>query len=99
MNGRTGYQIINGENYDISIFRFYWFEPIWLYNPSSSFPMNEIEADFFLNITDNTGYGFSYEILTVSIVNKTPKHRNLVALTRSVVRSCVVEPYDAPSLV
>ena len=42
---------------------------------------------FFLDITDNTGDGFSYEILPVKDVKDIPLQRNPVTLVRSVVRS------------
>ena len=87
MNGRTGFQLIKEETGDISIFRFFWFETIWFYNPSSSFPRDKIEAGYLLDITDNTGDEFSYEILLVNTANKTPKYRNPVTFIRSGVRS------------
>ena len=33
IGNRCGYELIKEETGDISIFKFYWFEPIWLYNP------------------------------------------------------------------
>ena len=42
LNGRTGYQLIKQETWDISILRFFWFEPIWFYKPSSSFPRDKM---------------------------------------------------------
>ena len=55
-----------------------------------------MEVDFFLDIADNTGDRFSYEILPVNTVNKISKHRNLVTLTRSLVDIRVVDSSDAP---
>ena len=81
------------------IFWFSWFEPIWFYNPSSSFPRDDIEAGFFLNIADNTGYGVSYKILLLDTVKKIRKYRNPVTLIISVVRSWVLDSTHAPSRV
>ena len=66
LNGKTGFQLIKGETGDISIFRFAWFEPIWFYSPSSSFPRDKMKAGYFLDVADCTGDGFSYEILPVN---------------------------------
>ena len=73
LNGRTGYQLIKGETRDISIFRFFWFESIWFYNPSSSLPRDKMEADYFLDIADNTGDGYLYEILPVDTLTRNPQ--------------------------
>lgn len=52
---------------------------------------------FFLDITDNTGDGFSDDILPVKIIKDIPTQRNLVTLVRSVVRSRDISSNDAPS--
>ena len=70
-----------------SIFRFSWFDTIWFYSPSSSFPRDKKKAGCFLDIVDSTGDRFSNEILPVDIENKIPIYRNPVILVRSVVRS------------
>ena len=41
IGNRCGYEVIKGETGGISIFRFYLFEPIWFYNPQSSFPKDK----------------------------------------------------------
>ncbi len=78
--------MIKGETGDISISRFSWFEPIWFYNPSVSFPKDKMQAGFFLDIAENTGDGFSYEILHVLLIEDISSRRNPVTLIRSVVR-------------
>ena len=72
LNVKTDSQLIKGETGDISIFRFSWSEHIWFYNLSSSFPGGKMEAVYFLDISNNTGDGFSYEILPVDIENNIP---------------------------
>ena len=99
LNGRTGFQLIKGETGDISIFRFAWFEPIWFYSPSSSFPRDKMKAGYFLDVADCTGDGFSYEILPVNEKGKIPIHRNPVTLIRSVVRGRALNSTQAPSCV
>ena len=46
-----------------------------------------MEAGYFLDIADNTGDDFSYEILPVNTENRIPIYRNPLILVRSVVRS------------
>ena len=58
IKNRSGYEFIKGETGNISIFRFYWFGPIWFYNPQSSFPKDKMEPSFFLDLADNTGDNF-----------------------------------------
>ena len=86
LNGRCGFELINGETADISIFWFKWFAPIWYYNPSQSFPHDKMLAGFFLDIADNTGDGFSYEILPATHYDDIPLDHCPITLIRSVVR-------------
>ena len=100
LGGKSGFEMIKGETGDISIFRFSWFEPIWFYNPSVSFPKDKIQPGFFLDIAENTGDGFSYEILPVLLIKDIPIRRNPVTLVRSVVRQRnLVTSDDAPRCV
>ena len=69
-----------GETGNISIFRFSWFEPVWFYYPSVSFTKDKMEPGFFLDLADNTGDGFSYEILPVSSYKDIPSRRKPVTL-------------------
>ena len=52
---------------------------------------------FFLDIADNTGDDFSYEILPVKDIGNIPIQRNPVNLVRSVVRSRDIASNDTPS--
>ena len=61
-----------GETPDISRFRFKWFESIWYYNPSVSFPRDKMELGFFLDVAENTGDNFSYAILPVESYSDIP---------------------------
>ena len=85
LQGKYGYDTLKGESRDISIFRFRWFEPIWFYNPNLSFPRDNMEPSFSLDVADNTGDGFSCVILPVNKYTDIPITRNTVTL----VRSCV----------
>ena len=58
-----------------------------------------METGYFLEIANNTGDGFSYEILPVYTANKNPKHHNLVTLVRSMLRSRALDPTHVPSCV
>ena len=58
-----------------------------------------MEAGYLLDIADNTGDVFSYEILPENTANKIPIHRNPVTLIRSVVRSRELDSTHAPSCV
>ena len=59
---------------------------MWFYYPSISFPKDKIEPRCFLDLVDNTGDDFSYEILPVSSYKNIPSRRNPVTLVQSVVR-------------
>ena len=72
--------MIIGDIGDISIFRFSWFEPIWFYNPSVSFPKDRIQPGFLLDIAESTGDRFSYEILPVLLIEDIPSRQNPVTL-------------------
>ena len=52
-----------------------------------------------MDIADNTGDGFSYEIISVFTANKIPKHYNPVTIIRSVVRSRALDSTHAPHCV
>ena len=80
IGNRSGYEVIKGETGDISIFRFYWFEPIWFYNPQSSFSKDKMEPCFFLDLADNTGDNFSYVVLPVKDRSNIPLYRRPVTL-------------------
>ena len=100
LGGKSGFEMIKGETGDISIFRFSWFEPIWFYNPSVSFPKDKMQPGFFLDIAENTGDGFSYEIIPVLLIKDIPIRRNPVTLVRSVVRQrSLVTSDDVPRCV
>ena len=96
LDGKCGYEIIKGETGYISIFRFPWFAPIWYYDPSLSFPHDKMRPGFFLDIADNTGDGFSYEILPVKLIKNIPTYRNPVTLVRNVVRLRDLESSEVP---
>ena len=51
-----------------------------------SFPKVRMQSGFFLDIAENTGDGFSYEILPVLLIKNTPSRQNPVTLVQSVVR-------------
>ena len=88
--------MIKGETADISIFRFSWFQPVWYYNPLVSFPNNKMEPGLFLDLADNTGDGFSYELLPAFSFKDILQRRNPVTLVRCVVRPRVMTSTDAP---
>ena len=58
---------------------------MWLYNPSVSSPKDKMEPGLFLDIADNTGDGFSYDILPVSLHKDIPCRRNPVTPIQLVV--------------
>ena len=90
IDGRCGHELIKEETGGIIIFRIYWFEHIWLYNPQSSFSKDKIEPGFYLDIADNAEDDFSYIVLPVKYWNEIPVHRRPTTLVRSMVRSRLV---------
>ena len=89
LDGRTASEKIVGQTPDISIFRFSWFQPVWYYNPTLSFPQDRMSPGFFLKIAENTGDGFAYHVLPAKNINDIPSYHNPVVLVR-----CVVRPRD-----
>ncbi len=87
LRGRSGHEMIFGETSDISIFRFRWFQPVWYYCPTVSFPTDKMRPGFFLGIAQGTGDGFSYIILPVDKLSDISETRNPPTVVRSVVRS------------
>ena len=49
-----------------------------------------------MDIADNTGDGFSYEILPVKLIKNIPTYRNPVTLVRNVVRLRDLESSEVP---
>ena len=100
LDGRCGYEMIKGITGYIHIFRFSWFEHIWFYNPAVSFTMDKMEPGFFLDLADNTGNGFSYEILSVLLYKDIPRCCNPVTLIQPVIiPHCLVILNDVPMCV
>ena len=89
--------MIKGETGDISIFRFSWFQPVWFYNPKLYFLRDNMEPGFVMDLAENTGDGFSYEILPVFAYSDITLMRNPVTLVHCVVRPCVITSPDAPT--
>ena len=92
LDGRTSSEKLSGQTPDISIFRFAWFQAVWYYNPSLSFPSDKMEPGFFLKLAENTGDGFAYVVLPAKDIKDIPRRRNPVTLVR-----CVVRPRDLAS--
>lgn len=83
---RPPLQILNGETLDISLLRFYWFQPVFFYDKRKSFPTNKLIPGFFLGFDITVGDGFCFKILLAKDIKDIPCSRPLV-LTRSVVRA------------
>ena len=75
IRGRYRHDVIEVETGDKSIYRFYWFETIRLYNTHSSLPKYKMEPGLFLYLTDNTRDGVSYEIIPVKHWFTIPLHQ------------------------
>ena len=86
LKGRSPREKILGHTPDISIFRFSWFQPVWYYSPTLSFPHDKMEPGFFLKLADNTGDSFAYEILPGKEYKDIPLRRNSTVLVRCIVR-------------
>ena len=86
LQGRTPREKLLGHTPDISIFRFSWFQPVWYYSPTLSFPKDKMEPGFFLKLADNTGDSFAYEILPARSYEDIPLRKNPTVLVRCIVR-------------
>ena len=96
LDGRTASETLVGQTPDISIFRFAWFQPVWYYNPTLSFPQDKMSPGSFLKITENTGDGFAYHVLPAKDITDIPRYRSPVVLVRCVVRPRNLSSSDAP---
>ena len=99
LNGRTGCQLIKGETGDISVFRFFWFEPIWFYNPSSSLSRDKMEADYFLDLLITLEEDIHMKFSRLKTATEIPKNNNPVTLIGSVVCSSALDFNHVPSFV
>ena len=86
LHWRPPLQIVNGETLDISLLRFYWFQPVFFYDKDKSFPTNKLIPGFFLGFDITVGDGFCFKILVAKDIKDIPRSRPKV-LTRSVVRA------------
>ena len=96
LDGRTTSEKMVGQTPDISIFRFAWFQPIWYYNLTRSFPQDRMSPGFFLKITENTGDSFACHVSPAKDIKDIPRHRNPVVLVRCVVRPRNLSSSNAP---
>ena len=61
---RTLYELYWGDTPDISMIRFYFWQPIWYYNLNVAFLSPKIFKGKFLGFTQNVADSFCYLILT-----------------------------------
>ena len=61
---RTPYERQNGMTPDISMFRFGFWEPVWYYEPTASFPHSNFLPGRFIGIAWQHGDAFTYRIWT-----------------------------------
>ncbi|MGH3053473.1 MAG: hypothetical protein ACRDL7_00670, partial [Gaiellaceae bacterium] len=80
---RTPFEVNTGHTPDISMFRFYFWEPIWYLDPKIKAPLDRLKKARFLGLAHNSGDALTYYIET----EKTdPESRNVI-LVRSVIKS------------
>ena len=96
LDRRTASETMVGQTPDISIFRFTWFQPIWYYNPTLSFPQDRMSPGFFLKLAENIGDGFAYHVLPAKNINDIPSYRKPIVLERCVVRPRDLSSSDVP---
>ena len=94
---QTGEECLNGETVDISVFCFPWFSPIWYYDPSIKMPKHKMRPGYFLNIEENIGDAFTYQILPVKDITKAKGRRKHI--TRSVIRLRTVSDDEPPIVI
>ena len=79
---RTAHELHWGDTPDISMFRFYFWQPVWYYNPNVPFPSPKMLKGRFLGFAQNVADSFCYLILT----NTSKEGDKPSILSRSVVR-------------
>ena len=83
LNWQVPLTISQGWTPDISHLRFYFFEPIWYFQPNIKSPKNNLLKGRFLSSADSCGEALTYYILTKPKDKKTKRQ----VLTRSAVRT------------
>ena len=96
LNDWCSTEALTGDTKGISRFCFWWFQPVWYYSPTASFPKDKMEPGFFLDLADNIGDRFAYAILPVKDVKDIPLGHNHTTLTRCVVRARDLTCPDVP---
>ena len=99
LDGRTSSEAIHGQTPDISIFRFAWFQPVWYYDPTLSFPQDRMSPGFFLKLAENTDDSFAYVVLPAQSYDDIPRRSNPVTLVRCVVRQREMSETIAPKCI
>ena len=61
---RTPKERIDGETPDISVFRFYFWQPVWYYEPTAKYPSPNFLPGRFVGIAWDHGDAFTYKIWT-----------------------------------
>ena len=69
------------------MFRFTWFQPVWFYDPTLSFPSDRLILGYFLVLAENISDGFTYIVLPDKEYKDIPTHRNPETLVRYIVVS------------
>ena len=65
LNWRTPIEVATGETPDISnLLQFYWYEKVYYYDHSTSFPDSKEKLGRFVGIAENVGDTLFYKILT-----------------------------------
>ena len=79
LNWRTPMEALDGETPDISVFRFYFWEPVWYLKGPAKFPERKWLKGRFQGIAWSTGDQMCYEICPDDDdVKKTVVHRSIV---------------------
>ena len=83
LNFRTPMEVSTGHTPDISKFRFYFYEPLWYFEPKIKLPRPNLLKCRYLGIAESCGDAMTYYVLTEP---DDPKAKRQV-LMRSVVKS------------
>lgn len=84
LNWKTPHELHFGDTPDISVFRFVFWQPIWYYSPTGSFPNPRMLKGRFLGISPNVGDAFCFRVLTEP---DDPSTDAPVVIARSVIRA------------
>jgi hypothetical protein len=78
LDWRTPYESLHGEIPDISVFCYFFYEPIYYMDPSVKFPQHNMLPGRFLGIARTTGDSFTFIVVQEDRLTGHMLHRSVI---------------------